>query len=87
MTLFSNFLQHHSKDDLVAKTKIKQNALLDNIINNSDYKAVELLMPLDERLARTWLDSGLSKGEVFAISQTINEAKVFAQDENYLPCQ
>ena len=59
----------------------------DTIINNSDYQAVVLLMALDERLARTWLNAGLSKGELFAISQTINEAKVFAQDINYLPCQ
>lgn len=79
--------QHHLKYDLVAETKIKQNARRDTIINNSDYQAVVLLMALDERLARTWLNAGLSKGELFAISQTINEAKVFAQDINYLPCQ
>ena len=81
------YYQHHLKYDEVAEIKIKQNTQRDAIINNSDYKAAVLLMTVDERLARTWLNSGLSKGEIFAISQTINEAKVFAQDKNYLPCQ
>lgn len=81
------YYQHNLKYDEVAEIKIKQNTQRDAIINNSDYKAAALLMTVDERLARTWLNSGLSKGEIFAISQTINEAKVFAQDKNYLPCQ
>lgn len=81
------YYQHHLKYDEVAEIKIKQNTQRDAIINNSDYKAAVLLMTVDERLARTWLNSGLSKGEIFAISQTINEAKVFALDKNYLPCQ
>ena len=44
-------------------------------------------MFFDERLGRTWLNAGLAKGEIFSITQTISEAKVFSQDDNYHPCR
>ena len=77
---------HELKADLLSKTREKRRAYEDNYINDSDFQATTLLIAVDERLGRTWLNAGLAKGEVFSFSATIKEAKTFAEDENYQPC-
>ena len=79
--------QHHFQSDLLADVQSKHQQLELNYINNADSHATTVLMLFDERLGRTWLNAGLAKGEIFSITQTISEAKVFSQDDNYHPCR
>jgi hypothetical protein len=79
--------QHDFKTNLLNEIKQKRKNYETIYSYNSDYNATTSLIFFDEKLGRTWLNAGLAKGEVFSISQTINEAKTFSQDENYHPCQ
>lgn len=78
---------HELKADLLSKTREKGRIYEDNYFTDSDFQATEILMTVDERLGRTWLNAGLAKGEAFSFAATIKEAKTFAEDENYQPCQ
>ena len=78
--------RHYFKTDALSETTQKRKNYQNNYTMNRDYDATVALMLYDERLGQTWLNVGLAKGEAKSISQTINEAIIFSQDESYTPC-
>ena len=78
--------RHYFKAELYKEIQQKLNKYHQDVTDNKAYHAMSTLMSFDERLGRTWLNAGLEKGEIFSIAQTINEAKIFSQDDNYQPC-